>query len=91
MSRNLPDKSISLQLNHVVWGPKPLRTSWHFELNTIAFVERLESGSLSSRMMRENITPGLATDESVALLLVEPFFFTVLLFSFLRSPARNSQ
>ena len=44
------------------------------ELQTIALVERLESGGLNGRMVHEYILAGSALDESVAFIVVKPLY-----------------
>jgi hypothetical protein len=69
--------SMNLQLYDVL-GLKPLGTLGDRELDLIAFVKRLESCCLNGRMVHEDIVSGSATYESVALVVVEPLYCSLL-------------
>ena len=80
MSANLSipaEFSMNLQLYDVL-GLKPLGTLGDRELDLIAFVKRLESRCLNGRMVHEDIVSGSATYESVALVVVEPLYCSLL-------------
>jgi len=72
--------SMNLQLYDVL-GLKPLGTLGDRELDLIAFVKRLESCCLNGRMVHEDIVSGIATYESVALVVVEPLYCSLLFHS----------
>ena len=53
---------------------EPLWPLGDIELQTIALVERFESGGLNGRMVHEYILPGRTLDEPVAFIVVKPLY-----------------
>ena len=51
-----------------------LRSTGYFELNRLAFVQRLITFRLNCRKVDENVLAGLALDESETLAGIEPLY-----------------
>jgi hypothetical protein len=58
---------------HNILSLIPFRPFGNVEFYVITFVQRFETTGLNSGMVHENIIPGIAPDESVALFIVKPF------------------
>lgn len=62
---------------HDVLSLISLRPFGHIELYVVAFVQRFKASGLNSGMVHENIIPGIAPDESVALFIVKPLNYAL--------------
>ncbi len=69
----LPSRPDSLQAGDVR-GLQAFGAGGDFELNRLAFVQRLVSFRLDGREVDENVLAGLALDESIAFAGVEPLY-----------------
>jgi len=58
-------------------GLKPLSGFNHVELDTLVLLKRPESISINGAVVHEYVTFTFSFDESVALVLIEPLYFTV--------------
>jgi len=74
--RNPPKLKLSLKHDDV-YSLEPLRAFHNFEFNAIPFVQRSRTFGVNSRLMYKNIISGRPTDEAIALLAIEPFYFTL--------------
>lgn len=64
---------LTRQYHHVL-GLETFRTARHGEFYRVTFNERLETSSLYCGMVDEDASPGCATYESMALVIVKPLY-----------------
>ena len=65
--------SSGLQFYHIL----SLQSFWafgYFELNTVAFIKRLESTALNGAVMDEDVISGIAADKTITFFVIKPLY-----------------